>query len=149
MILSEGSPILPDAVPGPRPSELDAPFWNACRERRLVFQRCGDCGRWRHPPAPLCPSCQSLCIRWETAGHEARVYSVTRVHAAAHPSVATSLPYTLAVVEFPECGGVRLITNLAGPETPEIGARVALLWETAEGMPVPRFRAMDEKRPGE
>ena len=43
----------------------DAFFWDAAADDRLVIQRCADCGRLRHPPAPMCGHCGSLS--WDTA----------------------------------------------------------------------------------
>ena len=43
-----------------------------CREGKLLFQKCSDCGTSRHPPEPMCGSCGSL--EWETfesSGHGA------------------------------------------------------------------------------
>lgn len=132
--------MLPADVPAPRPGEVDAGFWAACAAHELCFQRCADCARWQHPPAPLCAGCGSPGLGWERATGPARVYSVTVVHAAAHPSVGSALPYVVGVVEFPDCGGVRLISNIEGP-APAIGDELTLVWERAGDQPVPRFRA--------
>jgi len=41
-------------MPAPAITEDTRPFWDACRRRELVVQRCADCGSFRHPPAPVC-----------------------------------------------------------------------------------------------
>ena len=44
--------------PPPRPvSILDAEFWDHCANGVLAFQRCSDCGTWRHIPRFMCASC--------------------------------------------------------------------------------------------
>ena len=131
--------MLPADLPGPVIAESEAPFWAACREHRLVFRRCDDCAAWHHPPLPRCPRCRSARLQWAEARGPARLYAWTRVHVALHPSVEGMPPYLVAVVEFPACGGVRLITNLRA-EAPRIGAELDLVWGTVGGaQPVPRF----------
>jgi uncharacterized OB-fold protein len=132
--------MLPADVPAPRPTEVDAGFWSACAARELRFQCCEDCERWQHPPASVCAGCGSARLDWAQARGPARVYSASLVHAAAHPSVRQALPYVLAVVEYPDCGGVRLITNIEGP-APAIGEELTLVWEMAGNQPVPRFQS--------
>jgi uncharacterized OB-fold protein len=71
------------------------------------------------------------------------VFSFTWVHTAAHESVAQSLPYNVAVVEFPALPGVRLISNVmgVGPGELAVGDALSLAWDPAgEAMFLPRFR---------
>ena len=127
----------------PRPNADDAPFWEHCGERRLSFLKCRDCGTLAHPPIGVCPHCQSLARVWVEAPARARVYSFTWIHTAVDDSVGATLPYNVAVVEFPDLPGVRLVTNVveARPGELAIGDPVTLSWESiAGGMFLPRFR---------
>lgn len=136
-------PYLPVTVPGPKIDEVNSPFWENCRNHRLTFQKCGDCGHRVHPPLPVCPRCQSLNRLWPEAPAEAIVFSFTWIHTAAHDSVADCLPYNAALVEFPALPGVRLVTNVINvkPGGLAIGDRVNLVWEDGEDdQPLPRFR---------
>lgn len=133
----------PAGTPGPEPTIEDAAFWDYCARHELRFQRCSHCGRFRLPPMPACKHCKSLAAEWVKAPETGHVFSFTIVHHAAHPSMAAALPYNIAIVEFPECDGVRLVSNVmdAGPEDMRIGMRVRLAWDTAgNGRTVPRFR---------
>jgi uncharacterized OB-fold protein len=135
-------PYLPNTVPGPKIDEVNAPFWENCRAHRLTFQQCSDCGHLVHPPLPVCPRCQSLNRGWKESPPSATVFSFTWVHTAAHESVANSLPYNVALVEFPDTPGVRLVTNVvdAKPGELSIGDKVRLKWEDGEnGQALPRF----------
>lgn len=137
-------PYLPNDQLRPEPSLDDAPFWEGCRARELRFQHCGDCGRFRHPPTPRCPWCQSANAAWAPARGPARLYTWTEVHHAAHPAVRGRGPYVVAVVEYPEMDGVRVISNLADTPAPEIGSALELYWDDiGEGMSLPRFRRAD------
>ena len=136
-------PYLPTTVPGPRIDEVNAPFWESCREHKLKFQQCADCAHLIHPPLPMCPRCRSCNRNWPEAPHEATVYSFVWVHTAAHDSVAGALPYNVVLVEFPALPGVRLISNVidAKPGELAMGDKLTLVWELGEGdQPVPRFR---------
>ena len=134
---------IPDDIPGPVPNAADQAFWEHCQQRELRFQRCSGCLRFRHPPAPACSSCLSFETEWVQAAETGVVFSFTIVHHPAHPSMQTIVPYNVAIIDFPECGHVRLVSNVidADPTTLHIGMPVALVWEMAgNGMLVPRFR---------
>ncbi|MDO8277802.1 MAG: OB-fold domain-containing protein [Burkholderiaceae bacterium] len=138
---------LPTELPAPTPEEDDAPFWAHCNERRLMFQQCPQCGTLVHPPLPVCPGCQSLERAWVQAPAQAQLFSFTWVHTAAHESVKPSLPYNVAVVEFPEMPGVRLISNVIDTERGalRVGDRLTLAWEQGwEGQMLPRFRQLKD-----
>ena len=126
----------------PTPNADDAPYWENCARRRLAFQRCAACATLTHPPIGVCPACQSRQREWVDAPTRARVYSFTWIHTAAHDSVAECLPYNVAVVEFPDLPGVRLITNVidALPGAIAVGDDVFLTWEAAGATMLPRFR---------
>ena len=106
-------------------------FWDGAKEHRLLIQRCAGCGTLRHPPRPMCPSCQSL--EWDAVEASGRgtVYSFVMPR---HPP----LPwfddgYIVALVELEE--GTRLVTNLVGVEPAEvsIGLPVVVSFETFDG----------------
>ncbi|CAN5478507.1 hypothetical protein BH10PSE17_BH10PSE17_02970 [soil metagenome] len=135
---------LPASVPAPEPSESSAPFWAWCDRQQLKFQQCEDCGHLVHPPLGVCPQCQSLRRGWTSAPLNGCVFSFTWVHAAAHESVADALPYNVAVIEFSELPGVRLVSNVidADKTTLRIGLAVTLVWESIDGEHfLPRFAA--------
>jgi uncharacterized OB-fold protein len=82
-------------------------------------------------------------LEWVRAPETGVVFSFTIVHHPAHPAVAPSIPYNIVIVDFPECGHARLVSNLinAAPEEVRIGMNVALVWESAgNGLLVPRFK---------
>ncbi len=112
------------------------PFWQACLERRLVVQKCGDCGTHQFYPRPLCLACESTKLTWVEAKGEGTVYSLTTVHVPVSDDLKP--PYVLALVDLAE--GPRLLTNLEGGPA-KIGDRVRLAWRDRDGLPpVPVFR---------
>lgn len=134
-----------NSIPRPEPDMDDAAFWAHCAQRRLRFQACGACGTPRHPPQPICPQCRSLDQRWIGVSGVARIYTYTVIHHASHEAVESRLPYVVAVVEFPDLPGVRLISNVTDVEPAEvhIGMPLMLWWdEIGDSMFIPRFRPL-------
>lgn len=83
-----------------------APFWEACREHRLVAQRCDDCGAFRFPPSPLCDHCRGWSATWTAVPVPGRLYSWIVAQHSVVPEFADQLPYVVGIVEFE--GGVRI-----------------------------------------
>jgi uncharacterized protein len=133
----------PEAPPARRPRPAinrDNAFWfDAARGRRLVIQRCVDCGELRHPPGPTCPSCLSL--DWDTveASGRGHVHSYVVAH---HPRIpGFTYPHVVALVELEE--GVRLLADLLdlAPDEIEIDLPVELDWlQPDDGLTLPAFR---------
>ena len=119
------------------------PFWEAAGERRLVAPQCRSCGAFRMPPTPFCPECLSQEIDWPELSGRGVIYSYSIVARAIMPGMEECLPYVPVLVELPDAGGVRLITNVVGVPVDEvrIGAAVEVVWETrkTDGVTVPRF----------
>jgi uncharacterized protein len=138
---------LEDPPPAPRRSspivtDDSAVFWEAAAEQRLVAQRCGDCGRLRHPPRPMCPQCNSLSIEVLELSGRGTLYSYSVLHHPQHP--AFDYPVLAALVDLDE--GVRLVSSLTGVEPADIriGMPLEVDFEAREGgtcVPVFRPRA--------
>jgi uncharacterized OB-fold protein len=133
---------LSDSIPHSPATQETEPFWDACSQDRLIFQKCRRCSRVTHPPILACPSCQSFDRGWMGAPERATVFSFTWAFTPGHDSVRERLPYNIALVEFPDLSGVRLVSNVVNVKRGElkIGDQVALIWETEGSRRVPRFR---------
>jgi uncharacterized OB-fold protein/acyl dehydratase len=138
---------LPKAGPKPnrpRPAvNLDNQFFfDGAKDEKLLFQRCSSCGALRHPPGPMCPSCQSL--EWEPveASGKGTVYSFVTNH---YPQVpAFDYPLNVALIELDE--GVRLISNVVGIEADavEIGMAVEVEFTAFDDdLTLPQFRPVE------
>lgn len=120
-----------------------APFWEAAGRHELAISRCAQCGKFRMPPTPFCPACQSQEIEWTTIDGQGVVYSFTLVTRSIIPGMEDSVPYVPAVIELPEAEGVRLITNIvdAPLDAITVGAACEVVWhDTANGYTLPLFR---------
>jgi uncharacterized OB-fold protein len=129
------------AKPMPEPSPESRPYWEGLAQRRLVLQRCADCGRIRHYPQPMCPACHSLAADWVEASGAAMVHSWTVAHHPFHPAFRAELPYVLVTADLPE--GVRLLAQLrdAGAEALRTGLKLRIDFEdNGEGLTLPILR---------
>lgn len=87
-----------------------APFFAACREGRLVVQRCRGCGERRFPPREICSHCLGGDADWVASSGKGTIVSYNVMHQVYHPGFAAEVPYAVVLVGL-EDGG-RLISNL-------------------------------------
>lgn len=87
------------AKPLPRGEDLHGAFYRFCQQHELRFQRCQDCGTWRHMPRESCAACGAFAWHWERSSGQGRIFSWTIIHRALYPGFGPELPYTAVVVE--------------------------------------------------
>lgn len=127
--------------PLPALEGLTAAFYGFCRQRELRFQRCRDCGAWRHVPREMCPGCGSWQWEWARASGRGTVFTWTTVARALHPAFQGDAPYAPVVVEMAE--GVRLLSQVVDcpPDQLRIGLPVEVVFEdVTPEVTLPRFR---------
>ncbi len=117
--------------PLPEPSPDTVPYWEGLRQGKLKLQACGDCGKVRHYPRPVCPHCHSMAVTWIDSKCAGKVQSWTIAHHAFHPGFKGELPYTLVTVDLDE--GVRLQAQLRSSKSValKIGLPVKITFEIA------------------
>jgi uncharacterized OB-fold protein len=135
---------LPDK-PGPHPSAVSMPFWEAAAEHQLLLQRCADCGSWQHYPRALCANCWSTALAWSEAAGTGTVWTVTVAHRPGHPAWSADVPYAIAIVELDE--GPRLLANVVGcpPDAAAVGMRVRVAFERRAGYTAVQFTPTTEE----
>jgi uncharacterized OB-fold protein len=93
------------------PDAADQPFWDACRERTLLIQRCDQCHRYGWP-AGACPEHGLEPMRWVPAAGTATLHTWTVIHQR-YPNAFEDGPATnVAVVQLDE--GPFLHTKIVG-----------------------------------
>jgi uncharacterized OB-fold protein len=124
----------PDGMPVPVPDALTAGFWEGCAARELRIQRCAQCGRYRHPPGPICSHCRSFDSDWDVSRGDGRIFSYIVVHHSVYPATNAVVPYNVAVVELDDCGGVLVTSNVVGCPNDDlaVGMPLRLVWERVE-----------------
>lgn len=119
------------------------PFWEACQRHELLIQRCSHCGTFRHPPRPLCHKCNSGGTEWVKITGKGIVYSYTVVHNNPTPGFEKDLPVPIVLVELPEAGKVRMVSNIVDCKLEEIkiGMPVEVVFDdVTEEITLPKFK---------
>lgn len=116
------------------------PFWEACKARRLVAQRCNASGEIWFPPSPVSPVTRTKDWSWVELSGRGKVWSFVVMHQRYFKGFADELPYNIAQVQLEE--GPMLITNLVGVanEDIEVDMPVKVVFEDAtDDIAIPRF----------
>jgi acetyl-CoA acetyltransferase/uncharacterized OB-fold protein len=125
--------------PLPQLTPADEWFWKSGADGRLRIQRCCDCGRYVHPPAPICPACRSRSLSPEPVSGRGTIVGLT---VNRHPWLpGFEPPYVIARVALEEDPGVRLTTNIVGcdPDEVHIGQEVIVRFERHDDVWLPLF----------
>ena len=120
---------------------LNGQFYDRCRSGTLHFQRCRDCGTFRHVPRELCAACGSFAWEWAPSTGRGRLYSWTVVMRALHPAFLNATPVAPVVVEMEE--GVRLLSQVidCAPGELAIGLPVEVVFQAVtDEITLPFFR---------
>jgi uncharacterized OB-fold protein len=128
--------------PEPVPDRLTRPYWEHARQGRLAFQRCASCGRFQHPPGPVCRSCGGRELEFQPVSGRGTVYTYTVTHHRVVPGF-DEVPYAVALVEMDEQPGLRVLSNIlgVGPEAVHVGLAVEVCFEDLPGgLKLPQFR---------
>ena len=129
--------------PRPRITPDNQPFWDACREHRLLVHHCAACDTTFLPPSPVCPACLTLDPGWRTASGQGCVSTFVEVHQRWFPAFADDLPYNVAQIELDE--GPRLTANLVDVAADDIavGMPVQVAFDDIDSeLTLPRFRPL-------
>jgi len=130
-------------IPTPLPvlEELAKDLYGHCKRRELHFQRCSDCGTWRHVPRDMCAACGSWSWEWARSSGRGQVFTWTVVVRALHPAFQDACPYAPVVIEMEE--GVRILSKVTDcpPDQLEIDMLVEVVFEdVTEDVTLPMFR---------
>jgi uncharacterized OB-fold protein len=123
----------------PRLSVDTAFFWRSGADGLLRIQRCHECGRYAHPPAPECRSCGAAAPQPAPVTGRATVFSYTVNHQPFVPWLPP--PYVLAIVSLEEQEDVHLTTRLVdvAAESVRIGLPVSVVFERHGEVYLPLF----------
>lgn len=118
-------------VPVASPDGLDAPYWEAAANNKLMLQYCKDCGTYQWGPEWVCHNCNSENVVFREIEPVGKIYSYERVWHPVHPALKEQGPYLIVLVEFPNYSSARMVGNLLGdPKQPVvIGSEVEAVFE--------------------
>ena len=128
----------------PVPNELDAPFWQACNEERLVVQHCTNCDRYQYPPEPQCDQCGSAVnLEWKPVEGTGTIYSYGVIYDTPISALQADQPFNCAVIQLDHAPDVIMLSHLPGtpPDEVPVGGKVRVIFETtpATGQKVPEW----------
>ncbi len=121
------------------------PHFSHLAAGRLCFPYCMKCARFHWYPMPLCPHCQSADLAWREVAGRGTLYSWTEIHHAFDARYTGPLPYIVALIDFADAPGVRLVSNIVdvAAETLTINMPVgAHFGHAADGKPQVTFRPL-------
>ncbi len=127
--------------PLPLMAGLTAQFYDWCKQHELRFQRCTQCGTWRHVPRQMCPQCGSFQWEWAKSSGRGKVFTWTVAARPMHPAFVDDVPYASVVVEMEE--GVRLLSQVIDcpPDQLEMDMPVEVFFEdVTPEVTLPKFR---------
>jgi len=133
-------------TPWPIADAVTQPFWDGCRDGRLLLQHCADCGAWQFYPRIVCVACLGRDLDWLPAAGTGTVYSKTVARRAVNPVFEGRIPLVVALVDLDE--GPRMMTDIivADPDAVRIGDRVEVAFtEVDAGVVLPTFRPVQSK----
>ncbi|WP_224112485.1 Zn-ribbon domain-containing OB-fold protein [Mycobacterium avium] len=129
-----------DALVAAPQSSVDTRFfWQSGADGYLRIQRCAECGRYAHPPAPHCRNCGAPGPTPTIVSGHATVFSYTINRHTFVPWQAA--PYALAIVALDEQSDVHLTTRLVDIafEDIVIGLPVSVVFERHGEVYLPLF----------
>jgi uncharacterized protein len=126
------------SMPQPQIDNWNKTFWDACRERRLIAQKCRATKQLWLPPAPISPFVPRAGWDWVQCSGFGTVVSWVVFHQQYFAAFADRIPYNCAIVNLDE--GPKMVTNISAPnDAIEIGQRVTVAFEPRGDFVVPIF----------
>jgi uncharacterized OB-fold protein len=129
-------------IPLPEPTSISEPFWDGCREGKLLFQRCLECGTPNFDPVVACRRCLSTRLEWEESAGLGSIYSWTVIWRPQTP--AFTVPYAVAIIDIDE--GYQMLSGIIDCDTDVLakGLRVQVDFrEMSDVITLPYFRPAD------
>jgi uncharacterized OB-fold protein len=130
--------------PVPKPTPETKPFWEAAKQRKLMVQRCKDCGQHYFYPRPLCPHCLSHNVEWTPVSGRGRLHTFV-INYRPPRNFSVPAPFIIGIVELDE--GPRLMSHIIGiepdPQVVRCDLPVEVVFEdvTAD-ITLPKFRPL-------
>jgi uncharacterized OB-fold protein len=131
--------------PLPVLTEENRPFWEGCRNGKLLLQQCSECHHYQFYPRLYCMHCNSDILQWVEASGRGTIYSYTIIHQNKSPEFVHDTPYNVALVQLDE--GPRLLSNIVDIEVADlkVDLLVAVVFDQVnETFALPRFRPVRE-----
>ena len=131
------------AHPKPLPivTAENRPYWEGCRQGKLLLQHCQQCQQYQFYPRLYCMQCGSDKLQWAEASGRGRIYSYTIIHRNKTPEFVQDVPYNVAIIQLDE--GPRMMANIVGSDNSQLGVElpVTVVFDpVTDEISVPRFK---------
>ena len=103
------------AKPLPKPDHVNAEYWQAAADGRLLIQECPSCGHRQWYPRALCTACAGD-PEWLECSGSGTVYTFTIIRQFGMKPFRDELPYVIAMIDLEE--GPRIMGDI-----PDIATR--------------------------
>ena len=128
----------------PKLNSLNRDFWTGGEQGELRISCCNDCGKFFHPPRPVCRHCLSDDVTPKAVSGTGVVDTYTINHQKWHPKM--EVPFVVARVELDDAPGVYLTTNIVGCDVNDVefGDKVKVTFEQQDDVFIPLFEKVQE-----
>ncbi|MFS0589986.1 putative OB-fold protein [Cytobacillus horneckiae] len=93
-------------------------FWEGCKNKQLLIQKCLNCSKHIFYPRIVCPHCTSEKIEWIESSGKGKIYSFTIARRPGGPAFKAEVPYAVALVDLEE--GVRIMSNIINTDVDQL-----------------------------
>ena len=127
--------------PLPVVTEESRPFWDGCREGKLLLQYCDACQHYQFYPRLYCMRCAAKEVRWLEVSGRGVIYSYTVIRQNKSPEFVDDVPYNLAIIQLEE--GPRMMSNIVDIDLDDlrVDLPVAVVFDpVSDTISLPRFR---------
>lgn len=104
--------------PLPIITKLSKVFYEGCKQNKLLYQQCGDCGQIIFFPKYLCPNCMSHNLKWKESKGKGKIYTYTVTYDYGPQEFMQGGPFSLALIDLDE--GFRMMSNIVDCDFNEI-----------------------------
>lgn len=135
---------MPDTThPKPLPviTAENRPFWEGCKQGKLLLQYCDACEQYQFYPRLYCTRCGVPNLRWAEASGRGVVYSYTIIRQNKSPEFRDDVPYNVAIIQLEE--GPRMLSNVIdiAPGDLRVDLPVIVVFDpVSDEISLPRFR---------
>ncbi len=125
-------------LPIPKPNADTQPFWDAAREKRLIYQFCRDCEKPQFYPRSLCVHCHGSELEWRESAGRGNIVTYTQVMRPPLKAFNEMTPYVIALVDLDE--GFRMMVNIVDLTDADvaIGSAIKIIFQTVEDTVLPQ-----------
>ena len=127
--------------PLPLITSLSRVFYDGCKERKLLYQQCRECGEIVFFPKQLCSECMSRDLEWKPSTGKGTVHSFTVMYEYVPPQFQNDAPYVLALITMDE--GFRLMSNIVECDFDQLACDMpveVVFEDVTPDLTLPKFR---------